>query len=52
MAAFGAGMDPVPYIVLAYGIGAVGLFGFAAWTAQQRAKLRTLLAAVKKPTTR
>ena len=52
MPGFGAGTDPVPYIMLAYGIGAAGLFGFAAWTAVQRAKLRTMLAAVRKPTQR
>jgi hypothetical protein len=47
-AIYGAGMDPVPYMVMAYGIGAAGLFGFAAWNLRQRLKLRTLLAAVRK----
>ncbi len=45
----GTGMDPVPYFFMAYGLGAVGLFGFAGWTLQQRIKLRAMLAAVRPP---
>ena len=45
---YGAGTSAVPYIVMAYGVCAAGLFGYAAWTLRERLKLRVLLAAVKK----
>ena len=45
--AFGGGTDPMPYITMAYSIGAFLLFIYAAHTLRERVKLRTLLAAVK-----
>jgi hypothetical protein len=44
---YGAGLDPTPYFALAFGIGALGLGGFFAWTALERRRLRMLLAAVR-----
>ena len=45
---FSGATDPTPYIIMAYTIGSLLLLGFAAQTVRQRAKLRALLAAVKK----
>jgi hypothetical protein len=49
MGDFSGGTDPVPYFVMAYGVGAAGLFGFAAWNVLLRRRLRILLAAVRRP---
>jgi hypothetical protein len=43
---YGAGVDPWPYITACYAIGASLIFGFAAWTIRDRAKLRALAKAV------
>ena len=41
---YGAGTDPLPYFLLAYGFGAVCFVGFAVWILWDRARLRRLLA--------
>lgn len=43
---YGPGTDPVPYMILAYGIGTAGLLGFATWIIAGRMRLRRLLTAV------
>jgi hypothetical protein len=48
---YGAGLDPWPYILACYAIGAVLIFGFAAWTIRDRARLRALAAAMGDGTT-
>ena len=45
----GHGMDPAPFIIYAYGLGTVGLFGYAGWVMRQRLRLRSLLASVSAP---
>jgi hypothetical protein len=47
MTAFGAATDPTPYILAAFGAGAVTLLGFAAWIQIERRRLQQLLAAVR-----
>lgn len=46
--ALSGGTDPVPYIVGAYLVGFILLVGFAVVVLRQRAKLRTLLSAIRK----
>jgi hypothetical protein len=46
---YGPGTDPVPFFAMAFGIGTLGLVGFAAWLALERKRLRQLLAAVHRP---
>lgn len=41
------GTDPLPYVVLAYGLGALALFGYAAWLLRQSSLLKTILAEVR-----
>ena len=43
---YGAGTNPVPYMMLAYGIGALSLLGVAAWIVIDRMRLRRLSAAI------
>ena len=43
---YGAGMDPTPYIFLAYAIGTFGLFGFGSYIFWERRKLQRLAAAL------
>lgn len=46
---YGAGTDPTPFFLAAFGLGTVGILGFLVWTLVERRKLRTLLAAIKGP---
>lgn len=45
--AYGAGTDPLPYLIAAYALGALAFLGFYVWCLYDRRRLRTLLAAVK-----
>lgn len=47
-AALSGGTDPYPYIIGAYAIGVVLLLGFGLSIQSHRAKLRTLLSAIRK----
>lgn len=46
---YGAGTDPVPYMMLAYGLGTAALIGFTVWIVAGRMRLRRLLTAVQPP---
>lgn len=46
--AFGGATDPWPYIASAYSVGIILLLGFGLVIQQQRVKLRSLLAAIRK----
>ena len=49
---YGLGLDPTPYISLAFGLGAAGLLGFAGWIAHERRHLRRLMVALRQPARR
>lgn len=44
---YGAGTDPMPYIMAAYGIGMLALVGFFAWTLWSSRRLRAYLAVIQ-----
>ncbi len=46
--AIGGGTDPTPYILGAYLVGTLLLLGFGVQIQRHRAKLRTLLSAIRK----
>lgn len=46
---YGTGTDPVPYFLMAYGCGALGLLGFTFWALRDRMRLRQLLATLAAP---
>ena len=47
MSPYGEGLDPVPYIIGAYGVATILLGGFSVWIVIQRRKLRQLQIAIQ-----
>ena len=50
--AYSTGIAATPYLWMAYGGGALLMFGYAAWLSLQRLRLRKLLVVVSKDTTK
>ena len=45
---YGAGTDPAPYILAAYALGFISIFGYTFWLYRNRVRVETFLAALKK----